>query len=57
MGTLVLFEVSYPMSVLVTAVVTFVLIPAAYRHNHPIGRMFGWRPLMLHNGNVLMSRR
>jgi hypothetical protein len=56
MATLVLFEVSYPMSVLVTAIVTFVLIPVAYRHNHPTGRMFGWRPLMLHNGNVLMMQ-
>jgi hypothetical protein len=55
-ATLVLFEVSYPMSVLVTAIVTFVLIPVAYRHHHPIGRMFGWRPLMLHNGNVLMMQ-
>jgi hypothetical protein len=56
LATLVLFEVSYPMSILVTAIVTFVLIPMAYRHNHPIGRMFGWRPLMLHNGNVLMMQ-
>jgi hypothetical protein len=55
-ATLVLFEVSYPMSVLVTAIVTFVLIPVAYRRHHPIGRMFGWRPLMLHNGNVLMMQ-
>jgi hypothetical protein len=57
MATLVLFEVSYPMSILVTAIVTFVLIPVAYRHNYPIGQMFGWRPLMLHNGNVLMMQR
>jgi hypothetical protein len=56
MVTLVLFEVSYPMSILVTATVTFVLLPMAYRHNHPIGRMFGWRPLMLHNGNVFMMQ-
>lgn len=56
MVTLVLFEVSYPMSILVTAVVTFVLIPVARRYNHPMGRMFGWRPLMMHNGNVLMMQ-
>jgi hypothetical protein len=55
-ATLVLFEVSYPMSILVTVVVTFVLAPAAYRHNHPTGRMFGWRGLMMHNGNVLMMQ-
>jgi hypothetical protein len=56
MVTLVLFEVSYPMSILVTAVVTFVLIPVACRHHHPIDRLFGWRPLMMHNGNVLMMQ-
>jgi hypothetical protein len=56
MATLILFEVSYPMSILVTAVVTFVLVPVACRNNHPMGRMFGWRPLMMHNGNVLMMQ-
>jgi hypothetical protein len=55
-ATLVLFEVSYPMSILVTAVVTFVLIPMARQHGHPMGRMFHWRPLMMHNGNVLMMQ-
>jgi len=55
-ATLILFEVSYPMSILVTAVVTFVLIPTACQHGHPIGRMFRWRPLMMHNGNVLMMQ-
>ena len=54
--TLVLFEVSYPLSILVTAVVTFVLIPMARQHGHPMGRMFRWRPLMMHNGNVLMMQ-
>src|SRR5262245_13112462 len=53
LATLVLFEVSYPMSLLVTAVVTFVLVPVARRYNHPMGRMFRWRALMMHNGNVL----
>jgi hypothetical protein len=56
MATLVLFEVSYPMSILVTAMVTFVLFPVARRTNHPMGRMFRWRPLMMHNGNVLMMQ-
>src|SRR5262249_6954818 len=54
--TLVLFEVSYPMNILVTAVVTFVLVPVARRHNHPMGQMFRWRPLMMHNGNLLMMQ-
>ncbi|MGE3542200.1 MAG: hypothetical protein AB7N91_32895, partial [Candidatus Tectimicrobiota bacterium] len=54
--TLVLFEVSYPMSFLVTSVVTFVLIPTARRHQHPTARMFRWRPLMMHSGNVLMMQ-
>jgi len=56
MATLVLFEVSYPMSHLVTAVVTFLLIPVAHRHHHPMDRMFRWRPLLMHNGNVLMMQ-
>lgn len=55
-GTLILFEMSYPMSLLVSAVVTFVLIPVARRHQHPIGRLFRWRPLMMHSGNVLMMQ-
>lgn len=49
-----LFELSYSFSLLVTTVVSFVLIPAARRHQHPIDRMFRWRPQMMHNGNVLM---
>src|SRR5262249_53078819 len=55
-ATLVLFEVSYPMRILVTAVVTFVLLPVAHGYNQPMSRMFGWRPLMMHNGNVLMMQ-
>lgn len=55
-GTLILFELSYPMSLLVSAVVTFVLLPVARRHQHPIGRLFRWRPLMMHSGNVLMMQ-
>jgi hypothetical protein len=56
MATLVLFEVNYPMSILVTAIVTFVLVPVARRHNDPMDRMFRWRSLMMHNGNVLMMQ-
>jgi len=55
-ATLILFEVGYPMSLLVTAVVTFILIPLARRHNHPLDRMFRWRPSLMHNGNVLMMQ-
>ena len=53
-ATLVLFEVSHPMSMLVTAVVTFALVPVAGRYHSPMGRMFRWRPFMMHSGNVLM---
>jgi hypothetical protein len=56
MATLVLFEVSYTMSLLVTAVVTFVLIPVARRYNDLTDRMFRWQSLMMHNGNVLMMQ-
>lgn len=56
LATLILFEVSYPMSLLVTAVVTCVLIPGARRHHYPLDRLFRWRPLMMHNGNVLMMQ-
>lgn len=49
-----LFAISYPLSLLVTTVVSFVLIPTARRHQQPIDRMFRWRPQMMHNGNVLM---
>ena len=55
-ATLVLFEVSYPMSLLVTAVVTFVLIPVACQTSYPLGRLFRWRALLMHNGNVLMMQ-
>ena len=56
LGTLILFEMSYPMSLLVSAVVTFVLLPVARRHQHPTDRLFRWRPLMMHSGNVLMMQ-
>jgi hypothetical protein len=55
-ATLVLFEISYPMSLLVTATVTFVLVPVARRYHHSMDRMFRWRALIMHNGNVLMMQ-
>ena len=54
--THLLFEISYPLSLLVTTVVSFVLIPLARHQQHPIDRMFRWRPQMMHNGNVLMMQ-
>ena len=56
LATLILFEVSYPMSLLVTAIVTFVLFPLARRHNYPTDRMFRWRPQVMHNGNTIMMQ-
>ncbi len=57
MATLVLFEISYPMSLLVTTVVSFVLFPAAVKNNYPfVARMFRFRPQMMHNGNVIMMQ-
>ena len=54
--TLVLFEVSYPLSCLVTAIVTFGSIPTALRNGYAISRLFRWRPQVMHNGNVLMMQ-
>ncbi len=56
MATLVLFEISYPMSLLVTTVVTFVLVPVALRNDYPVARMFRFRPQMMHNVNVVMMQ-
>lgn len=55
--TLVLFEISYPMSLLVTTVVSFVLLPAAIKNDYPfVARMFRFRPQMMHNVNVVMMQ-
>src|SRR5262249_35031327 len=54
MVTLVLFEVNYPLSILVTAIVTFVLVPVPHPHTDPMAGMFHWGPLRMHNGIVLM---
>ena len=55
-STLILFEISYPTSILVTSVVTFVLFPLAQKHGRSTDRMFRWRPQVLHNWNVLMMQ-
>ena len=55
-AALILFAVSYPVNFLVTAVMSFVLIPTALRTDFPVTRMFRWRPLIMHNGNVLMMQ-
>ena len=54
--TLVLFEVSYPLSILVTVIVTFGSIPTALRNGYALSRLFRWRPQVMHNGNVLMMQ-
>ena len=54
--TLILFEISYPTSLLVTIVVNFVLLPVALKNHYPTARMFRWRPLIMHNLNVLMMQ-
>src|SRR5262249_28428417 len=54
MATLILFEVGYPMSLLVTLVVTFIPTRLPPRHTHPRAGLFRWRPLLMQNGNVLM---
>lgn len=42
------------MSWLVSMVVTFVLLPAAYRKEpEKIDVMLGWRPQVLHNGDLV----
>lgn len=56
MATLILFEISYPMSLLVTTVVSFVLLPAAIKNHYPFARMFRFRPQMMHNVNVVMMQ-
>ena len=55
-ATLILFAVSYPVGLLVTAVTSFVLIPTALRTDFPVTRMFRWRPLIMHNCNALMMQ-
>jgi hypothetical protein len=55
-ATLILFEISYPMSLLVTTVVSFVLLPTAIKHGYPVARMFRFRPQMMHNVNVVMMQ-
>lgn len=54
--TLVLFEVSCPLSILVTVIVIFGSIPTALRNGYAISRLFRWRPQVMHNGNVLMMQ-
>jgi hypothetical protein len=50
------FRVLYPVSFLVTVVVTFVLYPTAvkYKMNDQIERFFFWPVIVMHCFNVLM---
>lgn len=52
--SLLLWQICGPLSWLVSMVVTFVLLPAAYV-NEPakVDVMLGWRPQVLHNGYIL----
>jgi hypothetical protein len=48
----ILFEVSFPISFVVSSLVTFVLIPHAKRANFPIDNFFVIIPLLMHNANI-----
>jgi hypothetical protein len=50
------FEVSYPLSILVTVVVTFVLFPQGLKRGFDVQRMFRFRPQVMHNANVVMMQ-
>lgn len=50
------FAIAHPLSVLVTAVVSFVLYPKAEKHGFYVDRMFKFRPQMMHNANVVMMQ-
>lgn len=55
LGAVLLFRIIYPLAILVTAVVTFVLYPAAVQlgMEPQIERMFQWPALVMHNANVV----
>ena len=49
------FKIVYPLAILITAVVTFVLYPEAvsFGMRAQIDRLFEWPPVIMHNLNVL----
>jgi hypothetical protein len=51
--TWVLYEVSFSVSLLITVVVTFVLIPGAKQRGLPVVNFFNTPALLMHNANVM----
>ena len=48
----ILFEISFPVSFVVSSLVTFVLIPHAKKAKMPIDNFFVFVPLVMHNVNI-----
>lgn len=51
--TWIIFEVSFPISFLVSTVVKFVLIPQARKNNVDLSTFFKIWPVLMHNGNIM----
>jgi hypothetical protein len=51
--TWVLFEVQFSVSILITVVVTYVLIPGGKARGLPVKNFFQITPLLMHNANVI----
>jgi hypothetical protein len=51
--TWVLFEISLPISFIISAIVTFILIPGAKKNNVPVNVFYTFQALLMHNANVL----
>lgn len=51
--TRILFEISFPVSFMVSSLVTFVLIPYAKKAKMPIDNFFVIVPLLMHNANIV----
>lgn len=49
----ILFEVQFSISILITVVVTFVLIPGGKSRGLPVNNFFKITPLLMHNANVI----
>lgn len=52
-STWVLFEIGFPMSFVVSSMVTFVLIPFAKKAHLPTDNFYVLVPLLMHNANIL----
>jgi len=51
-GTWILFEVSFSVAFLVSAVVTYVLIPTTVKRGLPLDTFYKFLPVLFHNANV-----